>query len=257
MLKLFIFMGAIFSSLNSSANVLYFTKDMTEDLYLLEILFQPSSSKWLESSSTKTGSAGQKNEAKNKRFQPPRSLLEELISKQTQLDTITDDVMDINTTVELVITEEAMDPFFDIGFGRAKIEVNSAEFGADENSDIISGLDVRGIIETQLSGNDLVKQTAIDLREFYQVTDFSSINIKFGGYSDNFSIQHGNITASSQIMLRSLAPQQRENKNSVENSASGRFINFIPSFLFSGTFWLITYLTLCLAIFARSMLKRR
>jgi hypothetical protein len=142
--------------------------------------------------------------SKNKLFQPPRSLLEELILRQTQIDTVTDDEVEVNTTVEFVITEESMNSFFDIGFGRAKIEINSAEVVTGKNSDIISGLDVRRIIETQLSRDDLVKQTAIDLRSFYREADISSINLTLGGYSDNFSIQHGNSTVRSQSILRSL-----------------------------------------------------
>jgi len=258
MLRALLFAGLALCAATSSANVLYFTKDMTERLYLLDNLFQPSN-RPLEGDTTTTRSQTAVKQRKGiKLFQPPQSLLEELISQNASFQSargIEDEQS--GSEVELVVEEETLDPFFNIGFGKVDTEITGEAIIASANSDVVSGIGARELLENQLSRNRIVKQAALDLRSFYRETDFSSVNVKFGDYNDSFSISSPGGNTRSQSVLRSLEPKKRKNKDVVEDESSRRFGNFIPSFLFSGTFWLVSYLLLCVAIFARSMLRRR
>jgi len=256
MIKRLLFIGMLLCPLETFANILYFSQDMTEHIYLLDKLFQSDPSTFDVASVLGLKQNSSKSQWKNSLYQPPASIIEELIRKLSPTIINGEESQKDVIPIELEIAGESLDSFFHIGFatvdGERSAELVSSAISTDDN---LSGIDARGMLEDQLKKNEVVKQAALDLRSFYRETDFSSVTVKFGDYNTNFSIAPR--SSSSRSVLQGLEPRNRKNKELVDDSASSRFASFIPSFLFSGTFWLVSYLVLCIAIFARSMLRRR
>ena len=257
MSRIILFFGLVLGTINTSASVLYFTRDMTERVYLKGSLFQPSSVP-LEHSAAKVKSsrAAEQHRGKNL-YLPSQSLLEELISQVAPIQIGAKfEAVKSGTKIALVVEEEVMDPFFNISFGEADTTnlTNMEVVGA--TNDAIFGVGARELLENQLKQNELARQIAIDLRSFYRETDFSSVDIKLGEYYNRFSLSHSGASATSQSIFRSIGPKKHNNKTVIEESSYERFTSFIPSFLFSRSFWLVSYLLICVTILARGMLKK-
>ena len=256
--RVILFFGLVLGTINTSASVLYFTRDMTERIYLKGSLFQPSSIPLEHSAAKVKNSRAAEQHRKEKLYQPSRSLLEELISQVApiQIGAKLEEAKS-GSKVALVVEEGAMDPFFNISFGKADTTIFRNMEIAGATIDAVSGIGARELLENQMKRNELARQVAMDLRSFYQETDFSSVDIKFGDYNNRFSLSHGGASARPQSIFRSIESKKHNNKTLLEESSSEKFTSFIPSFLFSRTFWLVSYLLLCVTIFARGMLRKR
>ena len=230
---------------------------MTERVYLKGSLFQPSNVP-LEHSPAKVKNSRTAAQHREKNlYLPSQSLLEELISRVAPIQIGAKlGAAKSGTKNSPVVEEDAMDHFFNISFGKADttsfriIEVDGA------TNDPVSGIRARELLENQLKQNKLARQVAIDLRSFYRETDFSSVDIKLGDYQNRFSLSHSGASATSQSIFRSIGPKKHNNKTVIKESSYEKFTSFIPSFLFSRSFWLVSYLLLCVTILARGLLKK-
>ena len=76
--KIILFLGLALGTINTSASVLYFTRDMKERVYLKERLFQPSCFPLEHTAEKVKNSRADEQHKEEKPHQPSRPLLEEL-----------------------------------------------------------------------------------------------------------------------------------------------------------------------------------
>ncbi len=258
MLKALLSFILLFITMNSTASALFFTRDMTERIDLSERLFQSSNIPLKKSSTTVKQGANSKQRERTTLFQPPKSLLEEMISQVAPVpfDAKLDKAVP-GTEVVLAVTQETLVPFFSISFGKTDATaLKNVKFDGVITGEV-SGMGNRETIEILLKRNELVKQAVLDLRSFYRETDFSSVNITLGEYRAGFSFSNDGGNVKSRSTTRSLEQKKSENRTRFEENGSPNFMRLIPSFLFSGTFWLLIYVLLCVTIFARGLLRKR
>lgn len=185
--RIILFFGLVLGTINTSASVLYFTRDMTERVYLKGSLFQPSSVPLEHSAGeVKNSRAAEQHREKNL-YLPSQSLLEELISQVAPIQIGAKiEAVKSGTKVALVVEEEVMDPFFNISCGKADTTIFRIMEVAGATNDPVSGIRARELLENQLKQNELARQVAIDVRRFYPEMDFSSVDIEFGDYHNRF-----------------------------------------------------------------------
>ena len=256
--KIILFLGLVLGTINTSASVLYFTPDMTERIYLTESLFQPSNLSLEHDAARVKFSRAAEQHRKEELYRSSRTLLEELISQvaPVQIGTKLEEAT-LGTSVALVVEEYAIDPFFYISFGEADTTILRNTGVTGTTNEGVSGIGARKLLENQLKRNELTRLVAMNLRTFYQETDFSSVDIKFGDYNTRFSLSHGATSARAESIFQFIQSKKHNDKTPIEERSSERFTRLIPSFLFSSTFWLVSYLLLCVTIFARGMLRKR
>ena len=185
--RIILFFGLVLGTINTSASILYFTRDMTERVYLKGSLFQPSNVP-LEHSPAKVKNSRTAAQHREKNlYLPSQSLLEELISRVAPIQIGAKlEAAKSSMKVALAVEEDAMDPFFNISFSEADTTSLTTMEVASAANDAVLGVGARELLENQLKQNELARQVAIDVRSFYPEMDFSSVDIKFGDYHNRF-----------------------------------------------------------------------